>query len=76
VEASFYLDAFHALSTERQIGAMGGAGYIPWSKAMTFAERAGIVSEDEQDLFWRMMKAMDATYLEWLAEKQKKPAKT
>jgi hypothetical protein len=71
-EADFYIEAFHALSTERQIGAMGGAGYIPWSKAMAFATDAGLTSADERDRFWRLIHKIDAEeYLPWLAEKQK-----
>jgi hypothetical protein len=50
---------------------MGGAGRIPWSKAMKFAATEGIHSKDEQDRFWRLMGAMDGAYLEWLAESQK-----
>jgi hypothetical protein len=71
VDAQFYLDAFHALSTERQLGAMGGAGYIPWSKAMLFADLNHIASDDERDRFWRMLRVLDEEYLGWLAEKQK-----
>lgn len=50
---------------------MGGAGRIPWSKAMEFCERSGIASPDDRDRFWRMMGALDGVYLEWLSEKQK-----
>jgi hypothetical protein len=71
VDAQFYLDAFEALTTERQLGAMGGAGNIPWSKAMLFAQASGIESADERDRFWRMLHALDEEYLGWLAEKQK-----
>lgn len=54
---------------------MGGAGRIPWSKAMLFAHENGIASMDEQDRFWRLIGAMDSSYLEWLAEKQKVDSK-
>lgn len=51
---------------------MGGAGYIPWSKAMQFASESGIRAADDRDRFWRMIHKMDEeAYLPWLAEKQK-----
>jgi hypothetical protein len=71
-ESGFYLDAFHTLSTERQIGAMGGAGHIPWSCAMAFASDAGLLSADEREQFWRLIHKMDGSYLEWVGEKQKR----
>lgn len=54
---------------------MGGAGYIPWSKAMDFASEAGIASLDERARFWHVIHTIDAEeYLPWLAEKQKTPS--
>jgi hypothetical protein len=51
---------------------MGGAGYIPWSKAMEFATGAGLSSADERERFWHLIHKMDTDeYLPWLAEKQK-----
>lgn len=54
---------------------MGGAGYIPWSKAMEYATAADLVSPDERDRFWRLIHKIDAgEYLPWLTEKQKTPS--
>jgi hypothetical protein len=50
---------------------MGGAGRIPWSKAMLFARENGIVLPDERERFWFLIGQMDASYLEWLAEREK-----
>ena len=70
-ESSFYIDAFHTLSTERQTGALGGVGYIPWSKAMEFATDAGITLPDERARFWWLIHKIDGEeYLPWFAEKQ------
>lgn len=54
---------------------MGGAGNIPWSKAMAFASDAGVVLPDERARFWYLIHAIDTEeYLPWLAEKQKTPS--
>lgn len=74
-ESPFYIDAFHALSTERQLGAMGGAGRIPWSKAMLFADKSGMCVGDERDRFWFLIGALDGVYLEWLVDEMKKKTK-
>ena len=51
---------------------MGGAGYIPWSKAMEFAAKADLTSADERERFWYLIHKIDTEeYLPWLAEKQK-----
>lgn len=54
---------------------MGGAGRIPWSKVMQFADESAIASPDDRDRLWRMIGAMDGVYLEWLADKQKADTK-
>ena len=59
--ADEYLDAFWELSSERQLGF--GAGPIPGSAIVAHAGRAGM-ADDEADLFRRVIRAMDAVYLD------------
>jgi hypothetical protein len=66
-----YWTAWHLLSADRPLGAMGGAGRIPWSSIARYA--AANLFEDAE-LLARMLWAMDAVYLEWLTEKQKTEA--
>lgn len=65
-----YWEAWHHLSSERPMGAMGGAGRVPWSKIVEYAAKNLF---DDEDVLSRMIWAMDDIYLEWLAEKQKTP---
>jgi hypothetical protein len=65
--SEFHLEAFNALTTDRQIGAMGGAGPIPWSSMDRYAARHEITG-DAYDHFLRMLKALDGAYLAFLAE--------
>ncbi|MBK5958118.1 hypothetical protein CCR97_08295 [Rhodoplanes elegans] len=62
--AELYLSAFHDLSGDRQYGAMGGAGPIPWLALDRWAGRAGL-DGDDFDRLVRMVRAVDA---EWLAD--------
>ena len=64
-----YWSAWQVLTHDRPIGAMGGAGRIPWSSIARFAETHLF---DDDVLLSRMMWGMDDVYLEWLTEKQKK----
>jgi hypothetical protein len=68
--ASGYWNAWHFLSSDRPLGAMGGAGRIPGSLIENYAEKNQF---EDAELLARMMWAMDDVYLEWLAEKQKTP---
>lgn len=65
-----YWSAWQLLTNDRPLGAMGGAGRIPWSSIERYAEKHLF---DDAEILARMMWAMDGVYLEWLAEKQKKP---
>lgn len=66
--AQGYWSAWHRLTHDRQLGAMGGAGRIPWSSIDVYADKHGF----DADLLSRMMWAMDDVYLVWLGEQQKK----
>jgi len=62
--------AFGELSTDRPIGF--GRGPIPWSAIDRYAWRHGINDPDEHARFVRLIRAMDETYLNWHAERDKK----
>lgn len=69
----WYLAAFWDLTHDRQMGAMGGAGGIPWTAIDRYADRHEI---DEFDTFKTVLKALDGVYLEHVGEKMKaKPDK-
>lgn len=56
------------------MGAMGGAGGIPWTAIDAYADRHEI---DDFDSFKTVLKALDGVYLEHVGEKMKaKPDKT
>ena len=63
-----YWIAWHALTSDRPMGAMGGAGRIPWSVIDRYAERNLF---DDVDQLSRILWAMDDVYLEWMAEQAK-----
>lgn len=65
-----YWSAWHILSADRPLGAMGGAGRIPFSSIDRYAEK-NLFDDPEQ--LSRMLWAMDSVYLTWLSEKQKNP---
>lgn len=66
-----YSEAFADLSTDRPLGAMGGAGPIPWSAIDRYAARHEIDDLDEFDRFRRMIRAQDRAYLDHVAEEAK-----
>ncbi len=69
----WYLAAFWDLTHDRQMGAMGGAGGIPWTAIDRYADRHEI---DDFDTFKTVLKALDSVYLEHVGEKMKtKPDK-
>lgn len=68
----FYWSAFWALSGDRQLGAFGGAGHIPFLAIDAYGRRYSVADGDEFDRFAALIRAMDAVYLEWLAEQTKK----
>lgn len=69
--ASSYWLAWHKLTKDRPLGAMGGAGNIPWSSIERYADGNAF----DADVLARMMWAMDDVFLAWLGEQQKKPQK-
>lgn len=66
--ASGYWLAWHKLSKDRPLGAMGGAGNIPWSSIERYARRDSF----DADVLARMMWAMDDVYLSWLSDQMNK----
>lgn len=71
----WYLEAFWDLTSDRQLGAMGGAGSIPFTAIDRYAARHDIDEPAAFDRLRVIMRALDAEYLKWLGEKQKKPEK-
>lgn len=66
-----YSEAFTDLSTDRPLGALGGAGPIPWTALDRYAARHGIDDLDAFERFRRMIRAQDGAYLKHMAEKAK-----
>lgn len=67
-ELRMYWDAFHDLSTCRQIGMASGP--IPWTALNEYALRYGIVG-DGFDRFCRLIRAMDDVVREkWSPKKE------
>ncbi len=64
-------DAYTSLDRDRQI-TMSGPGPIPFSSIDRYARRYGIDEIGEFDRFRRMIMAMDAEYLKFVAEQQPK----
>jgi hypothetical protein len=63
-----YWVAWHCLTSDRPMGAMGGAGRIPWSVIDRYAERNLF---DDSDHLARILLVMDDVYLTWLADEAK-----
>lgn len=61
-------DAYTSLDRDRLVG-MGGPGPIPFSSIDLFARRYGIEDIAEFDRFRRLIMAMDAEYLKFVAER-------
>jgi hypothetical protein len=61
-------EAFAQLSTDRPVGLTRGA--IPWSSIDRYAARHGIDGDDDFNRFCALIRAMDATYLAHLKDKQ------
>lgn len=59
-----YFYAFWDLSTCR------GENEIPWTSALEYAKLAGF-DEDEFQVFWTIIRAMDAEYLKFREKKAK-----
>lgn len=63
------MDAFHEISTDRQIAF--GVGPIPAMAIGGYADRNGFASPDSYAELRRVIRAMDAEYLEFQAERRK-----
>ncbi|MBN9022167.1 MAG: hypothetical protein J0H08_08760 [Rhizobiales bacterium] len=66
--AAGYWAAWHALSADRPMGSMGGAGRIPRRSIRDYADDWDFADVDQ---LARMLWAMDDVYLKWLADEQK-----
>lgn len=66
----FYLSSWRLLSDDRAFNGMGGIGAIPYPAISAFARDHGICGA-ELTVFHRLIKAIDAEYLNWAIEKQK-----
>lgn len=71
---ALYSEAYSDLSTDRPLGALGGAGPIPWSAIDRYATRHEIDDPDAFDRLRRMIRAQDRAYLEHMAEEAKRRA--
>lgn len=65
----WYLDAFWDLSSDRPLGAMGGAGRIPFTAIDRWARRFGVDDPDAFDRLMTFVGALDATFLKLAAER-------
>lgn len=74
-EAEFYLSAFNTLGSDRQMGGMGGLGPIPWSSIHRYAHAYGIEALVEFERLVRMIRSMDAMFMDFQNEKLKAAAK-
>lgn len=69
---AFYLKAFWALSTTRQLGMSQGP--VPDDKVMAYGEREGLDRENV-DLLRTVIRHMDAVYLAWSDKEAEKARK-
>lgn len=67
----FYFNAFFTLSADRHIGM--AEGRIPWTAVDRYAQRYDL-TDDEFDVLWDVLTAMDAAYLEWSNKESEKKA--
>jgi hypothetical protein len=65
----YFMNAFWALSTERQIGMAPGP--IPWSKMVEYGRYSGL-EDDMIELLVFLMRYMDTAFREWRSEQDKK----
>ena len=57
-----YLNAFHALSTSRQIGF--GIGFIPYSEIYTYLNENNIYDIDDREDYYHFIKFIDVIYVQ------------
>ncbi len=70
---ALYSEAFRDLASTRQLGALGGAGEIPWTAIDRYAQRYGLDFDGFERLRWAIG-IQDGVYLEHLAQKAKESA--
>ena len=66
------MEAFWDLHTERAVGAAGVPGPIPHSRTVAYAAGYVGLDGDMTRLFARIMRLMDAVYLDWAAEQARR----
>lgn len=71
---ALYSEAFRDLGSTRQLGALGGAGEIPWTAIDRYAERLGLHDLDAFERLRWALGVQDRVYLEHLAEKARASA--
>ncbi len=69
VHEAFYWQAFHELSTCRQVGMI--LGPIPWAAIRDYCEDLGIDDEDERADFTMIIRLLDDVYLKIAEERTK-----
>ncbi|MFC5421949.1 hypothetical protein ACFPOB_20515 [Bosea eneae] len=62
------MDAFWALTGDRQLGALGGAGRIPFSAIDRWADRYGISDLDAFERLKTLIDVLDAEFLKLAAK--------
>lgn len=73
LDEMFYWRVFQSLWFDRQI-TMSGAGAIPFTALITFADEYDLDREERDELF-RVMRAMDAEWLHQQSKRQEREAK-
>ena len=66
---AWYVKAFWDLDSERQLGM--SLGRIPRTCTRKYGSEAGLC-EDMIEVLWCVIQALDAAYLPWVVEQQKK----
>lgn len=69
-EWSWVLEGYEEVSTDRQIGGMGGQGAIPFSSIDRYAEREQF-DQEEYRTFRRLVRDLDGTFFEHQAERSR-----
>jgi hypothetical protein len=66
-------EAFGALWGDRQLGAFGGVGAIPFQALDAYARRYGFDDREEFQRLHMLIARMDGVYLAYVAEKTQAP---
>lgn len=72
-EFDMYWRAWLRLRHDRPVGALGGAGHIPFAAIDRYAQRMEIAGTGFQMLF-DIVSAVDDEYIDWLDEREKAAA--